>query len=154
MQTQKAKKIWYGNILLVSSVVLFNVFSHGCLSSPSEDPDPPSGGQKYVLDYGVFVSTIDSLLTDHGCDNLACHGGGIRGTFQLSPVDDKDVDLDFAQVILQVNGNDPAASPLLTKPLAEAAGGAVHTDPTDAFASTNDPNYQTILSWIKAGEFQ
>ena len=120
------------------------------------DPQAPSGGEEYILDYGIFAAQIDSILSDRGCDTMACHGGGIRGTFQLSPETDKDVDLDFAQASLQVNPEDPAASPLLTKPLAEWAGGLVHTADTkqSGLLTTNDAGYQAILAWIEAGEYR
>lgn len=133
--------------------VVFVTLQTGCLSTPQEDPTPPGGGQRYVLDYGTFAVAIDSMLTARGCDNARCHGGGIRGTYQLSPDTDKDLDMDFEQSILQVNGNDPAASPILMKPLAEAAGGDAHAG-GEAFTSTGDDCYQAILSWIEAGTFQ
>lgn len=126
--------------------------SGGC--DTATDPEPPSGGQKYVLDYATFATQIDSILTAHGCDNIACHGGGIRGTFELSPSTNKDIALDFTQASLQVDPADPPASRLLRKPLAEAAGGIAHAAPSDAFASTSDPDYQAILAWILAGEYQ
>ena len=44
---------------------------------------------------------------------------------------------------------DPAASPLLTEPLAIAAGGTPHG--VKPFADTSDPDYQTMLQWIEAG---
>jgi hypothetical protein len=123
----------------------------GCDRPSTTAPEAPGGGQTFVLDYGVFASQVDTILTARGCDNLSCHGGGIRGTFELSPVDDKDVAFDFAQARLQVNGTDPASSPLLMKPLAESAGGAAHGGGT-SFASTDDPDYQAVLAWIEAGE--
>jgi hypothetical protein len=124
----------------------------GC-DAPIE-PKPPTGGQAYVMDYDSFAVRIDPILTAHGCDIVACHGGGIRGTFALSPSTDKDIVLDFNQASLQVNPSNPSASPLLLKPLAEAAGGVAHAAPFDAFASTDDPDYQAILAWIEAGEYQ
>lgn len=101
----------------------------------------------------MFAAQIDTILTAKGCDNLNCHGGGIRGTFELSPVTDKNVRLDFDQSSLQVDGTDPAASTLLTKPLDPAAGGTAHGGGS-FFASTDDPDYQAILAWIRAGEYQ
>jgi len=141
-------------LLIVSAVVCALV--EGCISSPSEDPPAPSGGQAFVLDFDVFATEIDSILTANGCDNLTCHGGGIRGTFELSPVNAKDIAMDFAQASLQVNGTDPASSTLLMKPLAEAAGGAAHAaDPAQfGFTATSDPGYQAILAWIEAGEYR
>lgn len=134
--------------------LIFAIAVSGCLTRPSDDPPPPSGGQNFVLDYGTFATVVDSILTDEGCDNVACHGGGIRGTFELSPADNKNIDLDFDQACLQVNAADPTASPLLLKPLAESAGGVAHAAQPSAFASTSDPGYQAILAWIQAGEYQ
>lgn len=133
------------------------ILSGGCsVTTPQPDPPPPGGGSTYVLDYDVFVADVEPIFTARGCDNLSCHGGGIRGTFQLSPVDDKDIALDFAQARLQVDGNAPADSPLLQKPLSETAGGVAHaaTAPGHSFDSVDDPDYRTILAWIEAGEFR
>jgi hypothetical protein len=108
------------------------------------------------MDYTEFATVVDPILTAHGCDDVSCHGGGIRGTFELSPANDKDTNLDFAQACLQVNPADPEASPLLAKALAGAAGGTAHAgdSPSVSFPSRDDPDYQTILAWILAGEYQ
>jgi len=127
--------------------------SGGC-AKPTTAPEPPAGGQRYVLDYAVFVASIDTIFTARGCDDANCHGGGIRGTFELSPVGGKDVDMDYFQVSLQVDPSDPTASPILRKPLDEAAGGAVHAAQPPAFATTGDPDYQAILNWIESGEYR
>jgi hypothetical protein len=126
---------------------------HGCDRPSTTSPEPPGGGQTYVLDFASFESQVDPILTARGCDNLDCHGGGIRGTFELSPFNDKNVTFDFSQSRLQVNGADPAARSLLVKPLAEEAGGAAHGGGA-AFASTGDPDYQVLRAWIEAGEFR
>jgi hypothetical protein len=119
----------------------------GC-SAPTE-PQPPSGGEDYVLDFDTFVSQVAPVLSRQGCDAQGnCHGGGIRGTFALSPAGAKNLGYDFDQAALQVNGYDPAQSPLLTKPL---AGDPPH--PVEPFASATDPDYQTILTWIQSGRF-
>lgn len=47
-----------------------------------------------------------------------------------------------------VDLEDPAASLLLRKPLAESAGGVVHGG-HDKFADVNDPAYVDIRSWIE-----
>jgi len=117
-------------------------------------PDPPTGGREYVLDYDVFAADIDTILTAHGCDNLSCHGGGIRGTFELSPAGDKNVGMDFVQAGYQVNADDPAASRLLMKPLDEAAGGTAHTAQNGGWSSTSDSDYRAILAWIEAGVYR
>jgi hypothetical protein len=149
----QAKRTATSALLLSCSAVVLAV--SGCRTTPVAPPEPPSGGQTFVLDYDTFVSTVAPIMTARGCDTVACHGGGIRGTFQLSPDTDKDVGLDFGQASLQVNGVNPPMSPLLMKPLAESAGGSAHAgSPQTGFVDESDPDYQTILAWISAGEFQ
>ena len=138
----------FGLIFLLSTVV------SGCEMASIEDPDPPTGGREYILDYDVFAAEIDAILTAHGCDNLSCHGGGIRGTFELSPAGDKDVAMDFVQVGYQVDADDPAASRLLMKPLDEAGGGSAHTAQSGGWPSTSDPDYRSILAWIETGVYR
>jgi len=152
MNTRQTISNARGIVVSVLAVVVFAIAQSGC-SSPTTGPEPPSGGARYVLDYNAFATQIDSILTAKNCDNLACHGGGIRGTFELSPVTAKDIDLDFAQASLQVSPTDPASSPLLVKPLDEAAGGVIHTGGT-GFMSTGDPGYQAILAWIESGQYE
>jgi hypothetical protein len=125
----------------------------GCQKASTTDPDPPSGGGNYVLDYNVFAAQIDPLLTTLGCDDVNCHGGGIRGTFELSPDNDKDVAFDYEQASLQVVAANPPASPLILKPLDEACGGVGHGGGA-FFHSLDDPDYLAILAWIEAGEYQ
>jgi hypothetical protein len=128
----------------------------GCDTAPPGDPAAPTGGQVFVVDAAVYAATVAPILTNKGCDNVVCHGGGLRGSFELSPFDDKDLDFDFIQVVRQLNPQEPVASTLLTKPLAQAAGGDVHTAPSEQFGfmTVDDPDYQAILAWIEAGELQ
>ncbi len=128
----------------------------GCESASPVDTAVPDSGQEFVVDEAVFTETVLPVLTSEGCDNLACHGGGLRGSFQLSPFDDKDPAFDFRQVSRQLNPLVPEASSILVKPLAPSAGGAVHTAPAaqSGFLTTSDPGYQTILAWIQSGELQ
>ena len=124
----------------------------GC-SSPTAPPKPPSGGQTLVLSFSQFQQTIEPVLSRQGCDATGdCHGGGIRGTFQLSPPGAKDAQFDFDQASLQVYATNRAASPVLTAPLADSAGGTPH--PYKPFASTSDTDYQAILQWIQSGTMQ
>jgi hypothetical protein len=144
-----------GNIqgkLAAAACAFLAVLGSGC-AGPVEPPLPPSGGQDFRLDFQGFQESVAPLLTRHGCDAEGdCHGGGIRGTFALSPAGDKDPVFDFEQACLQVDGANPAASPLLTKPLALEAGGAPHS--FKAFDSTLDEDYVLLLRWIEDGEFQ
>jgi hypothetical protein len=120
-------------------------------SSPTAPPPPPGGGQQAVLNFEMFDQTVEPVLVQHGCDAAGdCHGGGIRGSLELSPPGAKNVRFDFDQVSLQVWPTNPDASPILTEPLAAHAGGTPH--PFKPFDSTSDPGYQAILAWIQAGE--
>ena len=113
-------------------------------------PAPPGGGTALHLDYAEFAAAVEPILVRHGCDAEGdCHGGGIRGTLQLSPPSGKNVRYDFDQVSLQVMSSDPDHSPILTKPLALAAGGSAHS--VKPFADTTDTEYQTIRAWVRAG---
>ncbi len=87
---------------------------------------------------------------------FARDGGGLRGSFELSPFNDKDADFDFQQVRRQLNPITPTASSILTKPLDPGAGGDVHTAPAiqSGFMTTSDPGYLAILAWIQNGELQ
>ena len=122
---------------------------HGC-SSPTAPPAPPSGGQQLILSFDEFQQTVEPVLVRQGCDATGdCHGGGIRGSFQLSPPGAKDERFDFDQASLQVSATSRSSSPILTEPLALAAGGTPHG--VKPFASTSDPDYQSILQWVLDG---
>jgi hypothetical protein len=126
------------------------LFAAGC-NSP-ESPHPPGGGQVLELDFETYRSSVAPILTSYGCDSRNCHGGGIRGTFELSPFDEKDHAFDFEQASLQVSAYDRENSPLLIKPLKEDGGTAPHS--YEPFETTDDPSYQAILAWILEGDLQ
>ena len=103
-----------------------------------------------MLSYTEFARTVEPILIRQGCDAGGdCHGGGIRGTFELSPAGAKDTLFDFRQASLQVSASSPVNSRILTEPLALAAGGTPHG--YKPIASTSDPDYQAILQWIMDG---
>ena len=121
----------------------------GCVS-PTAPPPPPGGGQTLVLSETEFGAKVEPVLVRQGCDATGdCHGGGIRGTFELSPPGAKDTHFDFAQASMQLSITDRDSSPLLTNPLALAAGGTPH--PYKPFASTSDTDYVAIRQWILDG---
>ena len=123
----------------------------GCVS-PTDPPAPPGGGQEFELSYDGFQQSVAPVFAGFGCNAVECHGGGIRGTFQLSLITAPDPAFDFEQAALQVDPYDPSASKLLVKPLVVAAGGLPHSH--EPFTSTADAGYQAILDWILAGEFE
>jgi hypothetical protein len=125
----------------------------GCDHASPTSPEPPSGGREYVLSYDSFAASVEPVLASQGCDNLNCHGGGIRGTFQLSPPGNKDSHYDFTQACMQVTPSDPKNSPLVMKPLAAECGGATHAGGS-FFFSLDDPNYVALLQWVESGVFK
>jgi hypothetical protein len=140
--------------MLVAGASMFLLAMAGaCEKASPNDPFPPSGRNQYVLAYNVFAAQIDPIMTTLGCDDVNCHGGGIRGTFALSPENDKDVAFDFAQASLQVYPQNPPASALVLKPLDEACGGVGHGGGS-FFHTLDDPDYLAILAWIEAGEYR
>lgn len=132
--------------LVVVSLALPGVL-HGC-SSPTAPVVPPGGGQTLHLSYAEFARNVEPLLIAHGCDATGdCHGGGIRGTLELSPPTAKDTLFDFHQVALQTSAAQPDSSPILTMPL---VGGPPHAG-GKPFLSTSNPDYQAIRQWVMDG---
>ncbi len=137
--------------LVITALTLPGVV-HGC-SSPTAPPDPPGGGTQIVLSYDEFVQTVSPVLEQNGCSATGdCHGGGIRGTLELSPPNAKNLQFDFEQASLQVSATDRDASPILTEPLAISAGGTPHG--VKPFAATTDSGYISIRQWIQDGVVQ
>ena len=119
---------------------------HGC-STPTDPVPPPGGGQTLNFSFEQFEQSVEPVLAQHGCDTGGdCHGGGIRGSLELSPQGAKDIQFDFDQVVLQVSAADREHSPILTEPLALDAGGTPHG--VKVFADTSDTGYQAIRGWI------
>jgi hypothetical protein len=137
----------------IAALALLGSGALACNRSNPADPEPPGGGQAYVMSYDEFATTIDPILSKLGCDNLNCHGGGIRGTFALSPASDNDPAFDYRQASLQVFPPNPVESPLVMKPLAAECGGATHAGGA-FFFSLDDPDYVALLTWIENGEYQ
>jgi hypothetical protein len=101
----------------------------------------------------MFEASVESVLVRHGCDAEGdCHGGGIRGTLELSPPSAKNARFDFDQVVLQVSATERDSSPILLEPLAAHAGGTPHQ--VKPFDSTSHPDFQAIRAWIQAGVVQ
>ncbi|MBK8229674.1 MAG: hypothetical protein IT349_14180 [Candidatus Eisenbacteria bacterium] len=114
---------------------------------------PPTGGEQVVLDQPMFEQQVAPILDRRGCNATGdCHGGGVRGTFALSPQPTRDLAFDFAQTVLQVNGRAPEASPFLQKPLALDAGGTPHS--YKPFLTQSDPDYLLLRAWVLTARFE
>jgi hypothetical protein len=116
-----------------------------CGCDPVQEPQVAGGGPVVRLDEAAFVERVSPVLDDRGCANAACHGGQGSGELLLSG--GVDLEADFNAVAAFTTPWAVATSPLLQKPLAEAAGGVVHGG-GDIFADTLDADYRTLHDWI------
>lgn len=108
-------------------------------------PEPP-GLDDPRLDRAVFTSEVLPVFERQGCSSIHCHGSGTH-PFPLTA--GADPELDFLRAADQISFDDPAASPLLRKPLAPAAGGVPHNAPA-IFTATTDPDYLILSRWVGA----
>ncbi len=111
------------------------------------NPPPPGAPDAEPAGAPSFASDVYPLLQSGGKNCVSCHGaGGIMASF---PYDDGATAT--LQRLMQggqrVNLGSPATSLVLTKPL--TASGVNHR--AKLFASTSDPAYKLILSWITSG---
>ncbi len=119
----------------------------GCGASESTPfhPEPP-GLDDPPLDRATFTSDVLPVLDRRGCSSIHCHGSGTH-PFPLTR--GADPELDFLRAADQVSFADPAASPLLRKPLAPSAGGVPHNAPA-IFTSLRDPDFLILARWAGA----
>ena len=122
---------------------------------------PGEEGSVGQLNHDTFKNSVQPILDSRGCSQQGCHfrdksnpnsggpGGSLRiyectgnscSPSQLLANDDSASGM--------ANMSDPVNSKLLTKALAEAAGGIQHLG-GDIFLSSTDPDYVTLLSWIQ-----
>ena len=142
--TKMLRRVAAGLMLLSLPAVV-----QGC-NSPTSPAKPAGGGTRMVMDYDSYVANVAPVLHAKGCDAEGdCHGGGIRGSLELSPASAKNLSFDFEQIVLQVRPAPRDSSPLLTEPLAIDAGGTPHG--FKPFASTSDPAWQALRQWVRAG---
>jgi hypothetical protein len=140
------KRRW---MAMAPALLALSGLAAGCVS-PAAPAKPPGGGTRLLLSFDAFKATVSPVLERHGCDAGGdCHGGGIRGTLQLSPAGAKDLQYDYDQVVLQVYPTRLDSSEILRRPLALDAGGTPH--PYKPFASTADSDYVAVRAWIHAG---
>jgi hypothetical protein len=138
-------------------VVGFFFFETGC-----GHIEPGAEGTISQLDHDVFQATIQGILDSRGCSQSGCHyrdktdpntggpGGSLRifeCTGSSCTPDQLLANHDSAAGMADITN--PASSKLLTKPLAQSAGGIQHLG-GDIFLSQNDPDYLAILSWIQS----
>ncbi len=144
--------------LLLAAVALA-----GCQPGLTDD------GEIAALDEAYFRCRVQPILTK-SCGTFTCHGAGDRfftifGRNRLR-ISQSEADRasfmtaeerqhNFQAALAMVDLDDPRASLLLLKPLEADVGGYFHQgahEPFgggDVFASEDDRDYQTILTWIE-----
>ncbi|MCC7536831.1 MAG: PD40 domain-containing protein [Deltaproteobacteria bacterium] len=106
---------------------------------PSAPPDDPAS-------YARFVEQVQPILSAR-CSAANCHGSTIAD-FYVTCGDDE-AELRWNYFVSVAHLESPAStSELLRRPLAGPAGGAFH-EGSDVFETTNDPDYQTLLSFAE-----
>ena len=126
----------------------------GCVAGPgSDDPLP-------AADFPAFVATVQPVLAER-CGPSSCHGSSQRalevfvapnhrmdGVAPGSPLTDEELRAGFDRARgLVVGAEEPLDSPLLSEPLAVAAGGSRH-DPGPVFLSEIDDEYLALRDWV------
>lgn len=98
--------------------------------------------------YDAFKSTVQPILTEHGCMAGNCHGAPQSDFYITCGQSEEELAFNFSQSWSFVNA--PVDdSQLLRVPLAAAAGGRGHSG-GDQFASSADADYVAIRAWAQA----
>lgn len=121
-----------------------------------------------AADLQTFAAEVQPILAAR-CANPSCHGMAGRPLEVFAPqrhrADPADLhrDLPLTEAELAANffrasaflldGRGPADCPLLTKPLAESAGGVAHVGGAQ-FYDTDEVEYARLLAWIEEASWR
>lgn len=125
-------------------------------------PGPQTDVALAPASFAMFEAKVHPVL-ERRCANPTCHGDPARplelyGTQQHrldplrlhldEPVSQEELQLDFqrSRAFFDEDG-DPSRCHLLTKPLAESAGGSKHSGGAQ-FEDAHEEEYQTLLEWV------
>jgi hypothetical protein len=123
------------------------------VQSPATSPAPP-------LDFQAYKTRVEPIFLkprDNGIRCVSCHGS-IASRLRLQPLapgstswTEEESRRNFEAVLRLVAAGEPLKSRLLLHPLSAEAGG----DPTHTggkfWKSQDDPEWQTVASWVRAG---
>lgn len=114
-------------------------------------------------DYEQFSTSVQPLLIE-GCANPSgCHGSPHRpfalyapgahrkdraDTYSTDGLTDEETRANYDRT-RSFGVDDGSGPPLLTKPLAEDAGGVEHLDGGDVYSSTDNRHFQTLRDWLE-----
>ena len=139
----------------------------GLAEPPRASVEPPPDGAMQQAAFDYYRQNIEPLFlrprgypgsTSGNPACIMCHVWQTSSRFALEePTQTPDGGAwteaqsrrNFEAVTQQVNASDPESSRFLLKPLSTVAGGSRHTG-GNHWDSTEDPEYQVILDWIRA----
>jgi len=119
---------------------------------------PAAGGARASLDYEVFKTRVQPILTSARKGNarcISCHsrGGGNAYLEPLAPgtttYTEDQTRRNFERVQRLVTPGEPLKSILLTNPLATDAGGSHWHGGGKHWQSQDNPEWQTLAAWVK-----
>ena len=125
----------------------------------SQQPTSTSGVSS-SLDFEIFKNRVQPILTSPRKGNArctACHsrGGGNSYLEPLSPgssaYTEEQSRRNFDRIQRLVVPGEPLKSVLLVNPLAEEAGGSHWHGGGKHWQSQNDPEWQVLAAWVRAG---
>jgi hypothetical protein len=112
------------------------------------------------LDYQTYKTAVEPIFLKKRPSHarcVVCHASA-NHAFRLEPLNkgastwtEAQSRKNFETVSHLVKPGEPLSSLLLIQPLAHSAGGAEFHSGGRQFASQNDPDWQTIATWVKAG---
>ncbi len=112
------------------------------------DPTAVTSAANFAATFATFKSTVQPILTSHGCNVASCHGAPQSDFYTTCGTDDAQLTFNYSQAHAFVN-NPVDDSQLLRVPLAAAGGGRGHTG-GDQFASVQDAEFIAIRTWAES----
>ena len=170
MISEVSRKRLVVRLVIVAVVALYALTPFTAGQSAAVPVAPVASASPQSLDFEFFKTRVEPIFLKRRSENharcYACHGfSGLPGAggsgsppqylVKLSPGSsfwtEEQSRIIFERVSKLVVSGNPAASRLLMYPLAPEAGGSadpLHTGGRQ-FESQNDPDWQTILEWVR-----
>jgi hypothetical protein len=129
-----------------------------CVAHAAPSQQPPAPGSTAALDYEVFKTQVQPILTTARKGNarcIACHsrGGGNSYLEELPPgsttYTEEQSRRNFERVQRLVVPGEPLKSLLLINPLAEDAGGSHWHGGGKHWQSQDNPEWQVLAAWVR-----
>jgi len=127
-------------------------------SSPMPPAARDSGDSNSTDNFKIFKSTVQPIFLKERPGHARCYGCHIMSnrTFHLEPLipgnanwTDEQSQHNFQNVLQQIVPGNPAASRLLTHPLAPESGGEAFHSGGRQFNSQDDPDWLVIADWVR-----